>query len=136
MNLLSPYQLALLISHSYPWLPSFTGVAEVVARRRQARQEAHLRSVIDAATAAAGTQRNGPAGGSRGGSPEGGGGPLAAGGHRGGSSAGSGGSSSGFLLGTIKQHEQRRVQELELHRQLCWSEVNATQQQQQQMGSS
>jgi hypothetical protein len=40
-----------------------------------------------------------------------------------------------MLAREIQQHEQRRVAELELHRQLCWAQVNEMQQQQEQVAA-
>jgi hypothetical protein len=127
INTLSPYQLALLISHSYPWLPSFTAVAEVVSKRVQARQQQQVQSLVQAAGSVT-------PGGSRGASPFAEGAEAAAVGKGGAEGVlGCGSScSSGFLQSTIAQHQQQRVEELERHKQLCWSDVNAISQGQHQ----
>jgi hypothetical protein len=135
VNSLSQWQIALLISHSYPWLPSLTAAAEVVTKRWQAKQQQQVQRIqlqdvqrIQQGLASLpGSRAESPAAavvpGTLSGSSQGCGGAP-------------GGVAAGGLLGReIKQHEQRRVAELELHRQLCWAQVNDIQQEQGQVAA-
>jgi hypothetical protein len=133
VNSLSQWQHALLISHSYPWIPSLTAAAEVVTKRWQAKQQQQVQRIQLQAV-----QQQGLASlpGSRAESPA----AVVVPGTSSGSSQGGGGvaggaGTGGMLAREIQQHEQRRVAELELHRQLCWAQVNEMQQQQEQVAA-
>lgn len=124
MNVCSTWQLAMLISASYPFLPSFTGVAAHCATRvqqRQQQQQAEEEAKEHAAKAAA---LAGDASRSVSPPPV----PAAADGSGSGGSAMSSGrenSQQTFLQQMLAAHEQRRCEELELHRQVCWTELKA-----------
>jgi hypothetical protein len=120
INTLSPYQNALIVSLSYPWMPSFTAVAEVLTQRRALRLSQQVAAVQSVQVS------------SRSCSP-----PAAAGSPVAAATANSDSPAvrvacgrleqqSSFLQGVIQQHQERRMQELQAHRELCWSELNAT----------
>lgn len=139
MNTLSVYQLAVLISASYPFLPSFSAVAEVVSVRMQQRQQQELQQSAAAMLGPQGLEANYEQGrgaadcqgvdGKRGGrgrslasmSPE----PAL----NSADAAINGSSTHGtnrdvtYLKTMLELHQQKRAQELEFHRQICWSEL-------------
>jgi hypothetical protein len=118
INILSPYQNALLVSLSYPWWPSFTAIAEVLTQRQALRllqraaalQSGPMSSRSCSPPAAAGSPVAAATAGSDG--------PAV--------SNGGAGQQSFFLQGVIQQYRQRRMQELQTHRELFWSELNTT----------
>jgi hypothetical protein len=124
INTLSPYQNALMVSLSYPWLPNYSAVADVLSKRCALRlsQQAlalqsagwHSRSCSPPAAAAppstaATAVSDGGAGGV-------------------GASEVTCGQvpSMSFLKGTIQQYQERRMQELQRQCELCWSELSAS----------